>query len=99
MIFAVRMHDSADAPSLRKTHLAEHLAYVATIMPHILVAGALAGEGDSPPGSLAVMEMPDQASLEALMKQDPYWRHGVWARYEIQPYNPVVGSWVEGQRG
>lgn len=94
MIFAVRMYDSSDAPTLRKKHLAEHLAYVETILPHILVAGALSAPDDAPAGSLAVLEMTDQAALEAAMKADPYWRNGVWDRYEILPYNPVVGAWV-----
>jgi len=95
MIFAVRMYDSIDASALRKQHLAEHLAYVETIMPNILVAGALTAQGDSAAGSLAVMEMADQAALEAAMKGDPYWVNGVWERYEILPYNPVVGAWVD----
>ena len=94
MIFAVRMYDSAEAPRLRQEHLAEHLAYVETIMAHIRVAGALTGAGDSAPGSLAVLEMPDQAALEQLMTSDPYWKNGVWERYEILPYNPVVGDWL-----
>ena len=95
MIFAVRMYDSPDAPTLRKQHLAEHLAYVETILPQILVAGALTGQGDSPAGSLGVMNMPDQAALEAVMQADPYWQNGVWERYEILPFNPVVGDWVK----
>ena len=94
MIFAVRMYDSPDAPRLRKQHLAAHLAYVDTLMAHILVAGALTARGDSPAGSLGVMDMPDQAALEAVMQADPYWRNGVWERYEILPFNPVVGAWV-----
>lgn len=94
MIFAVRMYDSPDAPSLRKQFLSEHLAYVDSILSNILVAGALTSEGDAPAGSLGVMDMPDRTALEAAMQADPYWRNGVWERYEILSFNPVVGDWV-----
>ncbi len=95
MKYLVRMYDSPNAAALRREHLAEHLEYVAKIMPSILVAGALSPEGEVKAGSLAVIEVPDRSALEQLIIEDPYYRHGIWLRYEAQPYDPIVGAWLD----
>lgn len=92
MIFAVRMYDAPNAPALRERHREAHFAYVAEIMSHLLVAGPVHGDGG--PGSLAVLRVESRGELDQLMQADPYFREGVWERFEAWHYEPMVGDWV-----
>jgi uncharacterized protein len=95
--WAVISRDSADAPTLRKTHLAAHLHYAENVMDRIAVGGPFR-EGDGPDfGSLIVLKVESEAEARGILEADPYFRAGVWERAEILPFRPVVGEWVGGK--
>lgn len=95
--WTVYSRDSADAPALRKEHLAAHLEYAASIMDRIAVGGPLR-EGDAPDfGSLIVLKADSEAEARAILEADPYFQAGVWEQSDIHPFRPVIGEWVGGK--
>jgi len=56
---------------------------------HIALAGAL---GDPPDRALIVFRVDDVAVVEKFAQTDPYVAHGLVTRWEVKPWNVVVGS-------
>lgn len=47
-------------------------------------------------GSLFIVEAADQAVAEAHIAADPYFLEGVFARWEVHPFKPVLPAKVWG---
>jgi len=101
MYFAIIGHDGPDAPVLREQFLADHLAYIESVLERedlIRVAGLLRdAPAEATTGSLLVVEAEDEARVRAFVEDDPYYRAGVWERLLITPCSAVAGSWVGGK--
>jgi uncharacterized protein YciI len=95
-LFAILAWDAPDAPRLRQEHLAAHLAY-AEAQGHRIAVGGPLRDGDAFTGSLLIVEAADRAEAQALLDGDPYYRAGVWARVEVQPFRAVIGTWIGGR--
>jgi uncharacterized protein YciI len=53
----------------------------------IVTAGSLVAEdGETPVGSLFVVEAKDRATIDAFTRSDPYCVHGVWDRIDVHYY-------------
>lgn len=89
--------DAADAPTLRKEHLADHLRYAETVMDKIAAGGPLRGADGVDHGSVIVLKAESEAEARAVLEADPYYRAGVWKSSEILPFKPVIGEWVGGK--
>ena len=66
------------------------------MMERIAVAGPLKDAGGANIGSLFVLNVESAAEAEAVLRSDPYFAAGVWAKHEIHPFLAAAGEWVGG---
>ena len=71
----------------REAHLA--LARAALERGELLLGGAFAEPVD---GAALVFRAPDQASVEAFVRSDPYVSGGLVTRWRIRPWTVVIGG-------
>ena len=59
----------------------------------LVTAGTLvADDGETPIGSLFVVDAEDRTTLDAFTRSDPYYVNGVWETVEIHAYRKKRGS-------
>lgn len=69
-----------------------HLDQASTQGLSVLMAGPLvADDGETPVGSLFVLEAKDRAAVDTFTRSDPYCIHGVWERIDIHYFNKKRG--------
>lgn len=84
MLFAVRFHDRPDRAEVRREQMQAHLDWLDAQRAQVLVAGSLRTAPDTHPvGGLWIVEARDGAEVEALLRQDPFFVHGLRERHEI----------------
>ena len=88
--------DVPDSATLRREADAAHLAYIETIIDHILVAGPLRTGGVSA-GSCFVFDTDSRDQAERWIREDPYFKSGVWQTIEGRPFLPAAGKWIGGK--
>jgi uncharacterized protein len=71
----------------RSAHLAR--AREAHARGELLLAGALADPVDS---ALLVFRTPDRGAVEDFARQDPYVTNGLVRKWEVRPWNVVIGN-------
>jgi uncharacterized protein len=90
MLFVVHALDKKDALHTRAKHFRDHRAHLdraANEGIDILAAGPLvADDGETPIGSLFVVEAPDRGTVKAFCRVDPYHVGGVWETVQIHAY-------------
>ncbi len=95
MFFVIHATDRKDAlPTRAKFWRAHriHLDEGPSQGVQVLTAGPLvADDGETPVGSLFVVEAPDRASVDTFTRSDPYHLNGVWERVDIHFYNKKRG--------
>lgn len=70
----------------------------------VLFAGSMLAEDGSMTASILVVDVPDRATLDAWLAEEPYVRNGVWGRVEVTPmFVAVAGggitpAWLELMR-
>jgi uncharacterized protein len=58
----------------------------------VLTAGMLvADDGETPIGSLFVVDAEDRTALDAFTRSDPYYVNGVWETLKIHAYRKKRG--------
>ncbi|GBF56589.1 hypothetical protein PbB2_00246 [Candidatus Phycosocius bacilliformis] len=84
-----------DKPGALETRLATrpaHLDYVASFGAAVKLAGPVLDTPDGGPiGSHFILDVSDEAAVEAFATQDPYALAGVFASHKIHPFRVVVG--------
>lgn len=98
--FVFICHDGGDKTALRNRHLLEHLAYAEKMESDILVGGPCRGVAPDAPqysDSLILLKATDEAEARAMLESDPYFRHGIWASYEMMAFTPVTGTYIGGR--
>ncbi|WP_238270283.1 YciI family protein [Methylobacterium cerastii] len=92
MHFAIHCLDVADR-SVRQAHYPEHRAYLASSPIKILVAGPILDEdGETPIGSVLIVEAEDIEAARAFAKNDPFAVHGAWERIQVWPFKKSVDN-------
>ncbi|MBA2690612.1 MAG: YciI family protein [Burkholderiales bacterium] len=95
MFFAIHATDKQDALEQRAKFFREHRIHLdraGTQGVSISMAGPLvADDGETPVGSLFVLEAKDRAAVDTFTRSDPYWVHGVWERIDIHYFNKKRG--------
>ena len=90
MIFMIRCTDKPDSAEIRQQTREEHLAYIREHLQDVYCAGPLLGEdGQTPVGSLLLMDFPTRAYAEAFAQADPYNQAGLFQEVEIKPWKEV----------
>ena len=95
MQFVIHAMDKKDGLHARaKSYQAHrvHLDDARTYGVEVLTAGPLVAEdGETPVGSLFIVEANDRAAVEAFTQSDPYHVNGVWDAIEIHYYRKKRG--------
>lgn len=90
MLFAFACIDKPGSADIRSGNRPAHLAHLEALGERLITAGPfLADDGETPVGSLIVVECADRAAAEALAAADPYAAAGLFERVEIRPWRRV----------
>ena len=95
MFFVIHATDKKDALPQRAKFYRAHRAHLDEAGGqgiNVLMAGPLvADDGESPVGSLFVLEAKDRAAVDAFTRTDPYQANGVWERVDVHYFNKKRG--------
>jgi hypothetical protein len=90
MLFVVHALDRPDGLQIRAKHFRDHRAHLDRADAEgigIMTAGSIvADDGETPIGSLLVVEAQDREAVERFCSVDPYRTGGVWDKVEIHAY-------------
>jgi hypothetical protein len=93
MAFILTAYDGTDpnAPDRRKKTRPEHLEKISHIKKEgkYLFGGAILNDYGEMIGSVIIYDVPDRATLDALLKNEPYIYNNVWEKIEIRPFRPA----------
>jgi hypothetical protein len=102
MLFVVHAVDKKDALPTRAKHYRAHRIHLDKSEDHtvdVVTAGTLvADDGETPVGSIFVVDATDRAAVDAFTRSDPYHVHGVWERAEVHRYNKKRGTPIISRR-
>lgn len=96
-LYAIFAWDSEGAETRREDARDAHFAHVENIIDSIAVAGPLKTSEGGFAGSLVVVKADSLEIATAILKSDPYYKAGVWDRYEIHPFVAAAGEWIGGK--
>ena len=90
MQFLLIAYDGTDPEALERRLKVreEHLEKIALLKRsrEFLSGGAILDDNGKMIGSMIVYEFPDRQSLDARLKEEPYFTKGIWEKIEIQPF-------------
>ena len=107
MLFVVHALDKKDILPTRAKHYRAHRIYLDHAEEHaveVVTADILvADDGETPVGSIIIVDAADRATVEAFTRSDPYHVNGVWERVAIHrlhasAVNNPVAKHVKGLR-
>ncbi len=91
MHFAIVCLDKPDHGAVRAENRPAHLGHLKAYEAHILAAGPLLGDdGESPAGSLLIMEFGDLEAAKSFANNDPYNKAGLFQSVDIRPWRKVI---------
>jgi uncharacterized protein YciI len=76
--------------ALIAAHRPQHRQYLAGLKAGGQLAAAGPFTDDS--GGLIIYEADSAEAAEALLRGDPFHKHGIFLRYQLRPWNPVLGN-------
>ena len=92
-LFLLTCLDHEGALDKRLATRPAHLDYVATFGAAVKLAGPVLNAPDGGPvGSHFILDVADQAAVEAFAASDPYARAGVFKSHTIHPFRVVGGN-------
>jgi uncharacterized protein len=102
MLFVVHAVDKKDILPTRAKHYRAHRIHLDRAEEHhvdVVTAGTLvADDGETPVGSVFVIDAKDRAAVDAFTRSDPYAQNGVWERIQIHRYNKKRGNPIASRR-
>ena len=102
MLFVVHALDKGNILPTRAKHYRAHRIHLDKAGDHavdVVTAGTLvADDGETPVGSIFVIDAADSAAVDAFTKSDPYHVNGVWERVSIHRYNKKRGTPIPSRR-
>jgi len=102
MLFVVHALDKKDILPTRAKHYRDHRIHLDHAEVHavgVVTAGTLvADDGETPVGSIFVIDAADRAAVDAFTRSDPYHLSGVWERVTIHRYNKKRGTPIMSRR-
>jgi uncharacterized protein len=102
MLFVVHALDKKDILPVRAKHYRDHRIHLdksADYAVDVVTAGTLvADDGETPIGSIFVIDAADRAAVDAFARSDPYHVNEVWGRVEIHGYNKKRGTPIASRR-
>jgi uncharacterized protein len=102
MLFVVHALDKKDMLPVRAKHYRDHRIHLDRSEAYavdVVTAGTLvADDGETPVGSIFVIDAKNRAAVDAFTRSDPYHLNGVWEGVEIHGYNKKRGAVIESRR-
>ena len=102
MLFVVHTLDRENIlPTRAKFYRAHriHLDQANQYEVDVVTAGTLvADDGETPCGSIFVIDAKDRAAADAFTRSDPYHVNGVWEKIQIHRYNKKRGTPITSRR-
>ncbi len=102
MLFVVYALDKKDILPTRAKHYRAHRIHLDKAEDHavdVITAGTLvADDGETPVGSIFVIDAKDRAAVDAFTRSDPYHFNGVWEHVAIHRYNKKRGTPIVSRR-
>jgi len=90
MLFALICHDKPGSLDIRLANRPAHIDYLTAHAGSFAYAGPLLGtDGETPIGSLLVVDVDDRAAAESLAAGDPYAKAGLFADVAIMATRKV----------
>jgi len=84
MLFTIYCRDKANSVDLRMATRPDHVTYLKGFADKFVFAGPLlADDGETPIGSVLVIDVEDKAAAEAFAAGDPYAKAGLFAETSI----------------
>jgi uncharacterized protein len=103
MLFVVHATDKPGMLPTRAKHYRDHRIHLDKADTHkvdVATAGTLvADDGETPVGSIFVIDAKDRASVDAFVHSDPYHVNGVWGVVQTHVYNKKRGTPIPSRRG
>jgi uncharacterized protein YciI len=95
LFFVIHATDRKDALPTRAKYYRAHRAHLDEADRQgvsVLMAGPLvADDGETPVGSLFVLEAKDRAAVDAFTRSDPYQVNRVWENVDVHYFNKKRG--------
>jgi uncharacterized protein len=102
MLYVVHAIDKTGMLPTRAKHYRDHrihLDQAADRNVDVATAGTLvADDGETPVGSIFVVDAKDRATVDAFVRSDPYHVNGVWGDVQIHVYNKKRGTPIPSRR-
>ena len=98
MLFSIHCMDRAGQLQTRLDNYAEHRAHLNSTNTAIVLAGPItADDGETPIGSVFVIDAANREEAQAFNRADPFFKLGVWGRGSIH-IHPLIKrrGWLEG---
>jgi uncharacterized protein len=96
MLFVVHALDKESVLPTRAKHYRAHRIHLDRAEDHavdVVTAGTLvADDGETPVGSVFVIDAATRAAVDAFTRSDPYHLNGVWECVQIHRYNKKRGT-------
>jgi uncharacterized protein YciI len=96
MLFVIHATDKKDGMATRAKFYRAHRIHLDQAEDHdvnVVTAGTLvADDGETPVGSVFVVDAQSRAAAEAFARSDPYHVNRVWERMQIHGYNKKRGT-------
>jgi uncharacterized protein len=103
MLFVVHALDKKDILPTRAHFYRAHRIHLDQADTHavdVVTAGTLvADDGETPVGSVFVIDAKDRAGVDAFVRSDPYHVNGVWEAVRVHGYNRKRGTPIASRRG
>jgi uncharacterized protein len=77
---------------LRDSSRAEHRAYVLGNMSNIKLGGAMVDDAGNQIGTLLVFEAASEDEVWSWIRQEPFYRNGVFETVAVRQWNLVMGA-------
>jgi uncharacterized protein len=105
VLFVVHALDKKDILLTRAKHYRAHHIHLDQAEGHavdvVTADTLLADDGETPLGSIIIVDAADRATVDAFTRSDPYYVNGVWERvaiHRLHAVNNPVAKHVEGLR-
>src|ERR1700681_4995035 len=102
MLFVVHAIDKKDILPTRAKFYRVHRVHLDEAEQHdvdvVTVGTLVADDGETPVGSIFVIDAKDRAAVDAFTRSDPYHVNGVWERVDIHRYNKKRGTAIARRR-
>jgi uncharacterized protein YciI len=102
MLWVVHATDKKDGMPTRAKFYRDHRIHLDKAEDYdvgVVTAGTLvADDGETPVGSIFVIDAKDRAAVDAFTRSDPYCVNKVWESVEVHGYNKKRGTPIASRR-